>query len=228
MTRKRTSAAEAARTAGDGGQEIPIRVVLVTMDPHLASATDRARVALAREMPGISLTLHAAAEFAANPASLQRCLEDIQQAHIIIATMLFMEDHFQGVIAALRARRDDCDAIICAMCAGEVTRLTRLGGFDMDAAPSGPMALLRRLRGQKPGQQTGSAGARQMKMLRRLPKILRFIPGTAQDVRAYFLTLQYWLGGSDDNVANMVRLMIDRYANGPRRGLRGNTFAGSP
>jgi magnesium chelatase subunit H len=35
-----------------------------------------------------------------------------------------------------------------------------------------------------------------MKMLRRLPKILRFIPGTAQDVRAYFLTLQYWLAGS--------------------------------
>ena len=55
-------------------------------------------------------------------------------------------------------------------------------------------------------------------MLRRLPKILRFIPGTAQDVRAYFLTLQYWLAGSDDNVANLVRLLVDRYADGPRRG----------
>ena len=33
-------------------------------------------------------------------------------------------------------------------------------------------------------------------MLRQLPKMLRFIPGTAQDVRAYFLTLQYWLAGS--------------------------------
>ena len=40
-----------------------------------------------------------------------------------------------------------------------------------------------------------------MKMLRRLPKLLRFIPGTAQDVRAYFLTLQYWLAGSDENIA---------------------------
>ena len=35
-----------------------------------------------------------------------------------------------------------------------------------------------------------------MKMLRQLPQLLRFIPGTAQDVRAYFLTLQYWLAGS--------------------------------
>ena len=51
--------------------------------------------------------------------------------------------------------------------------------------------------------------------------MLRFIPGTAQDVRAYFLTLQYWLAGSDENVANMVRFLVDRYAAGPRQALRG-------
>ena len=75
------------------------------------------------------------------------------------------------------------------------------------------MALLKRLRGERNAgaQPSGSA---QMEMLRRLPQILRFIPGTAQDVRAYFLTLQYWLAGSDDNVANMVRFLVDRYADG--------------
>ena len=67
-----------------------------------------------------------------------------------------------------------------------------------------------------------------MKMLRRLPRLLRFMPGTAQDVRAYFLTLQYWLAGSDDNIANMVRLLVDRYADGPRRGLRGTVAAAAP
>ena len=51
-----------------------------------------------------------------------------------------------------------------------------------------------------------------MKMLRKLPKLLRFIPGTAQDVRAYFLTLQYWLAGSEENLANMVRMLVGRYA----------------
>ena len=58
-------------------------------------------------------------------------------------------------------------------------------------------------------------------MLRRLPKILRFIPGTAQDVRAYFLTLQYWLAGSDENVVDMVRFLVDRYADGTAPRLRG-------
>ena len=56
-----------------------------------------------------------------------------------------------------------------------------------------------------------------MKMLRQLPRLLRFIPGTAQDVRAYFLALQYWLAGSEENLANLVRLLVDRYAVGPRR-----------
>ena len=60
-----------------------------------------------------------------------------------------------------------------------------------------------------------------MKMLRRLPKILRFIPGTAQDVRAYFLAMQYWLAGSQDNIQGLVSLLVDRYAAGPRAVLRG-------
>ncbi len=205
----------------------PVRVVIVTMDSHLASATERARRTLVRQLPGLTLAVHAAAEWGDDPAALQRCHDDIAAGDIVIATMLFMEDHFQPVLSALAARRDHCDAMICAMSAGEVMRLTRMGKFAMDGTVSGPMALLKRLRGaKKPG--TGSAGAQQMKMLRRLPQILRFIPGTAQDVRAYFLTLQYWLAGSEENVANMVRYLVDRYADGPRRVLRGTLKAGAP
>ena len=197
----------------------PVRVVIVTMDTHVASATDRARLSLQRQMPGLSLRVHAASEFTADPASLQRCLSDIAQADIVIAFMLFLEEHFLPLLPALKARRDNCDAMVCAMSAGEVSKLTRMGRFDMSAPTSGPMALLKRLRGTK--DKSSAAGANQMKMLRRLPKILRFIPGTAQDVRAYFLTLQYWLAGSEENMANMVRFLVDRYADGPRRSLRG-------
>ena len=50
----------------------PMRVVLVTMDTHVASAIDRARVVLAKQIPGLSLRVHAASEFAADPVALQR------------------------------------------------------------------------------------------------------------------------------------------------------------
>jgi magnesium chelatase subunit H len=198
-----------------------VTVVVVTMDTHLSSATERAMVALRRDLPGLQLRVHAAAEWGDRPEALARCLADIAAADIVVATMLFMEDHFRPVVAALAARRDACDAMVCAMSAPEVVRLTRLGRFAMDGSTGGPLALLRRLRGGgKPGA-SASSGAAQMRMLRRIPQLLRFVPGTAQDVRAYFLVLQYWLGGSEENVANLVRLLVDRYADGPRRVLRG-------
>jgi magnesium chelatase subunit H len=67
-----------------------------------------------------------------------------------------------------------------------------------------------------------------MKSLRQLPKLLKFIPGAAQDVRAYFLTLLYWLAGSEENLANMVRLLVDRYAAGPRKELAGALKVAAP
>jgi len=201
-----------------------MRVVMVTMDSHLAGAAERAHGVLARTLPGLSLTVHAAAEWGDNPAALERCKADIAEGDIVIATMLFLEDHFLPILPALQARRQQCDAMVCAMSAAEVTKLTRMGKFDMAAPATGAMAFLKRLRGKPAGEQSGAkatAGAQQMKTLRMLPKILRFIPGTAQDVRAYFLTLQYWLAGSQDNVAHMVHFLVDRYAQGPRESLRG-------
>ena len=201
-----------------------MRVVLVTMDSHLASAAERANRELARTLPGLTLTVHAAGEWGADGSALERCRADIAQGDIVIVTMLFMEDHFLPVLPALKARREHCDAMVCAMSAAEVMSLTRMGKFSMDKPASGALALLKRLRGKSSTQdnQTGStAGAQQMKMLRRLPKILRFVPGTAQDVRAYFLTLQYWLAGSQQNIGNLVQMLVQRYAAGPREGFRG-------
>ncbi len=199
----------------------PVHVVIVTMDNHLASATERAQTTLAKQIQGITLSMHTAAEWDSDPVALKRCLADIERGDIIINTMMFMDDHIKSVLPALQARRHHCDAMIACMSASEVTRLTRMGRFDMDAKQSGAMAMLKRLRPKPKVGDAVSAGAKQMRMLRRLPKILRFVPGTAQDVRAYFLTLQYWLCGSEDNVVNMVRMLVDRYADGPRRGLRG-------
>ena len=205
---KRTSAANT---------KTGISFVIVTMDSHLSSATLRASQRLAKELPGLTLEIHAADEWGSDPAALQRCCNAIAHGDIVVATMLFMEDHWRPLIDALQARRESCDAMVCAMSAAEIVRMTRMGRFSMDGTQSGPMALLKRLRGAK--KKTATAGAEQMKMLRRIPQLLRFIPGTAQDVRAYFLALQYWLAGSEDNIMNMVRFLISRFAAGPRAGM---------
>ena len=209
---------------------IPIRVVLLTLNGHAAGAVRRAADALSREIPGFELAFHAASEWDGRSDKLARCIADIQRGDLIIATMLFTDEHIRAILPALAERRASCDAMVACMSAGEVVKLTRMGGFSMDGSQKGPMALLKRLRGKSGGNgaKPAAAGASQMAMLRRLPRILRFIPGSAQDLRAYFLTLQYWLAGSEENLTNMVRMLVDRYADGPRRGLRGTLKAKPP
>jgi magnesium chelatase subunit H len=222
MTPKRISAAEM-------GAPVPpsLRVVIVTMDSHLSGAVARAETVLAQENPGLSVVVHAADEWGGDAEALAACHEDIARGDIVIATMLFLEDHIRPVLPALQARRDGCDAMLCCMSAGEITKLTKLGRFDMSQEAKGALAMLKKLRGgAKPGAT--SSGKDQMRMLRRLPKLMRFIPGTAQDVRTYFLALQYWLAGSDENLANMVRMLVGRYASGERRGYAGKVVAAAP
>ena len=202
----------------------PVRVAIVTLDNHLKGAAERASHELERD--NITLSLHAAADWDRDTSSLDAAKLAIAEADIVIVTMLFLDDHARAIRPALEARREQCDAMVCLMSAGEIVKLTRMGGYRMDAPAKGPLALLKRLRGSK--KQGASSGAGQMKMLRRLPKILRFIPGTAQDVRAYFLTLQYWLAGSEENVTAMVRALIDRYAAGDRLIRQGKTPAKDP
>ena len=192
-----------------------LRVVIVTLDNHLSGAVERAAARFAAEGAGITIGFHAASDWDRDPGALGRCTADIARGDVVIATMLFLDDHIRAVLPALTARREECAAMLGLMSGGEVVKLTRMGDYRMDKPATGPLALLKRLRGSsKPG---GSSGAGQMKMLRRLPKMLRFIPGTAQDVRAYFLTLQYWLAGSDDNVVGMIRALANRYAGHAQR-----------
>ncbi len=198
----------------------PLRLAIVTMDGHLAGTVATAQAALRREWPGLSIELHSADQFASDKAALATCLEAIETADIVAATMLFLEDHTKLVAPALAARRARCDAMFCALSAAEIVKQTRMGRLDMANEPGGALGMLKKLKGKRDGKAKISAGESQMRLLRNLPKILRFIPGTAQDLRIYFLAMQYWLAGSAENIEGLARLLIGRYASGPRAALR--------
>jgi len=194
----------------DDGYISGYRVVILTLDAHLAGPAERVSGRLADTFPGLTVSVHAAAEWGENPDALEAAKDAVRHGDIVIATLLFLEEHVQAIQPALEARRDDCDAMICVIADSGIVRQTRMGELDMSKPASGAMALLKRLRGtDKPNAESG---ARKMRMLRRLPKILKWIPGKAQDLRAWFLVMQYWMGGSDDNVEAMIRFLVSRYA----------------
>ena len=142
MTLKRTSVASSAS----------VRFVIATLRTPPASAVACANEVLANEIPGLRIALHAASEWGQNPELLDECLDDIATGDIILTTMLFIEEHIQAVLPALKARRDHCDAMIACMSASEVAKVTKMGGFNMDGTDTGVMSLLKRL---KPKRKEG-------------------------------------------------------------------------
>ncbi|WP_425099389.1 magnesium chelatase subunit H [Tropicibacter sp. S64] len=196
----------------------PYRIVILTLDSHACGPCARVATRLAAEFPGLELTLLAAAEWGECPEQLERAKAEIAQGDIVVTSLLFLEEHIRAILPALAARRDHCDAMAGIIADTQIVRLTRMGTLDMAAPESSTMRFLKTLRGS--GKPSVENGARKMRMLRRLPKILKLIPGKAQDLRAWFLTMQYWLGASDDNIEAMVRFLISRYCRRPEwRGI---------
>lgn len=192
------------------GTRVTYNIVVVTLDQHAAGPAARIAPRLAKDFPGLTISIHAAAEWAETPAALTRCKLALQTADIVIANLIFIEEHITAILPALTEARARCDAFIGVIADASIVRLTKMGDLDMSKPASAAMALLKKL---KPTAKTSAnSGEKQMSMLRRIPKILRWIPGKAQDMRAWFLSMQYWLGGSDDNIEQMIRFLISRYS----------------
>ncbi|PZX16541.1 cobaltochelatase CobN subunit [Palleronia aestuarii] len=185
------------------------RIAIVTLDAHAAGPTARVLPRLERDFPGLSISVHAAAEWGEDETALMEAREAVDRADIVITSLLFIEEHIRAIEPNLVAARARCDAFVGLIADPKIVQMTRMGDLDMARSASGVMNLLKRLRGPRNGK---ACGAKQMRMLRRLPKILRYIPGKAQDLRAWFLMMQYWIGGSDENIEQMVRFLLSRYA----------------
>jgi magnesium chelatase subunit H len=201
--------------------ETALRLAIITMDSHLSTALSEAETRLQIDFPGVTLEIHSADQFARDKHALAECHDAIANADIVMAAMLFLDEHARLVGTELAARRDSCDAMLCALSSSEIVKHTRMGSLDMTAEPGAMMSMLKKLKPKRGAGQSANAGEKQMRMVRNLPKMLKFIPGGAQDLRVYFLALQYWLSGSPENIEGLARMLINRYAAGPRAALKG-------
>ena len=201
-----------------------LKFVIITLDSHLAGAVAEAASMVVKQLPSIDLRVHVASDWPENPAALERCKADIATGDIIAVTQCFQDEQVTAIREALLARRHHCDSMLVAVSAAELVRCTKMGKFDLGGAeekkprPWSPLGILKSLRGSRGDGK--SSGERQMTALKAMPKLLKFIPGPAQDVRVYLLSIQYWLAGTSENIANLILLHVGKYANGPRKVLR--------
>ncbi|TVP75753.1 MAG: DUF3479 domain-containing protein, partial [Gemmatimonadales bacterium] len=186
--------------------------VLVTLDHHLTDAFRQTADRLLQEVGDLELSLHVAADWDGNEAAQEACRQDLQDADMVLVTQMFVPAHADVIRPVLEARRDEYRALVCILSEPGITRLTSMGGFVMGSGSEGGWfrKILARLRGSSGGAGRKS-GKQQLSTLRRLPQLLRFIPGKAQDMRQWFLAMQYWLSGSPENLEALLRTLLARY-----------------
>ena len=125
----------------------PYRVVILTLDAHAAGPCARVAERLADDFPGLELSVHAAAEWGERPEALAEAKAAIAAGDIVIANLLFLEEHITAILPDLKARRANCDAMAGVIADAQIVKLTRMGTLDMGAPASGAMKLLKKLRG---------------------------------------------------------------------------------
>ena len=135
----------ASLTPPDKGTGV-YRFVIVTLDAHAAGPAARIAPRLARDFPGIEVSVHAAAEWAENPAALAAARAAVETADFVVANLLFIEEHIRAILPQLQAASLRADAFVGLIADPAIVKLTRMGDLDMSRPASGAMALLKKLK----------------------------------------------------------------------------------
>ncbi len=137
--------------------------------------------------------------------------QDIATANIFIASLIFIEDLAEKVVAAVEPYRDSLDVAVVFPSMPQVMRLNKMGTFSMAQLGQSKSAIASFMKKRK--EQSGSSFQDGMlKLLQTLPKVLKYMPiDKAQDARNFMLSFQYWLGGSSENLENFLLMLADKY-----------------
>jgi magnesium chelatase subunit H len=135
--------------------------------------------------------------------------KDLEDANIFIGSLIFVEELALKIKSAVEKQRDRLDAVLVFPSMPEVMRLNKLGSFSMSQLGQSKSPFFQLFKRKK--QSAGFAES-MLKLVRTLPKVLKYLPSDkAQDARLYILSLQFWLGGSPDNLQNFLKMISGSY-----------------
>lgn len=136
--------------------------------------------------------------------------EDLSDANVFIGSLIFVEELAVKVRDAVERERDRMDAVLVFPSMPEVMRLNKLGSFSMSQLGQSKSPFFQLFKRNK--KNSAGFADSMLKLVRTLPKVLKYLPSDkAQDARLYILSLQFWLGGSPDNLQNFLKMIAVSY-----------------
>jgi magnesium chelatase subunit H len=147
--------------------------------------------------------------------------KDVADANIFIGSLIFIQELAEKVTEAVTPLRDQLDAVLIFPSMPEVMRLNKVGQFTMKNLGQSKSVVADFMKKKK--QEDGSSFEEGMlKLLRTLPKVLKFLPSDkAADARTFMMSFQYWLGGSPENLESMLVMLGQDYVDDVMKSMEG-------
>lgn len=203
-----------------------IKVVYVVLEAQYQSALSAAVRSINQNNPNVAIEIDGyLIEELRDLENYEAFKRDVAKANIFIASLIFIEDLAEKVVAAVEPHRDKLDVAVVFPSMPQVMRLNKMGSFSMAQLGQSKSAIAQFMRKRKENSG-GSFQDGMLKLLQTLPKVLKYLPlDKAQDARNFMLSFQYWLGGSAENLENFLLMLADKYVLKGERGKGGISFA---
>lgn len=189
-----------------------VKIVYVVLESQYQSSMSAAANRINENNQNISMEVCGyLLEELRDPTNYEMFKKDLEDANIFIGSLIFVQDLAELVVGAVKPMREKLDACIIFPSMPDVMRLNKLGSFAMNQLGQTNNAIAQFMRKKK--QESGASFEDSMlKLLRTLPKVLKYLPNDkAQDARSFMLSFQYWLGGSVDNIENFLLMITEKY-----------------
>ncbi|PSB04266.1 magnesium chelatase subunit H [Merismopedia glauca] len=189
-----------------------IKVVYVVLEPQYQSALSQAVRHINQNHPQLAIEISGyLLEELRSPENYADFQADMAKANVFIASLIFIEDLADKVVAAVEPHRDRLDVAVVFPSMPQVMRLNKMGSFSMAQLGQSKSAIAQFMRKRKEKSGSGFQDG-MLKLLQTLPKVLKYLPiDKAQDARNFMLSFQYWLGGSPENLENFLLMLSDKY-----------------
>ncbi|MGA1409699.1 MAG: magnesium chelatase subunit H [Prochlorotrichaceae cyanobacterium] len=189
-----------------------VKVVYVVLEPQYQSSLSAAVRAINKNNPRVAIEISGyLIEELRSPENYEAFQKDVAEANLFIGSLIFIEDLADKVVEAVKPQRDRLDAVVIFPSMPQVMRLNKLGSFSMAQLGQSKSVIGEFMKKRRQKDAAGFEEA-MLKLLRTLPSVLKYLPvEKAQDARSFMMSFQYWLGGSEANLANFLLMLADKY-----------------
>jgi len=156
-----------------------------------------------------------------NDDTFEQFKADVADADIFVGSLIFVQELAEKVVEVVKPLRDNLDAVLIFPSMPEVMRLNKIGQFTMKNLGQSKSVVSDFMK-KKKSEDGSSFEEGMLKLLRTLPKVLKFLPSDkAADARTFMMSFQYWLGGSPENLESMLIMLGQDYVPEVKKNMEG-------